>query len=357
MEAQRDAVDDQLRLGLRNYWYPVYRSADLTTGPVGIKRLGEDLVLWRDADGRPHLFSDYCPHRSAKLSLGQVHGDILQCWYHGWQFDPSGDCQLIPTEGPGCPTADRVHLTVYPTEDRGGLIWSYIGDAKRFPPSPLHVPEELESSEWNGYILPVVWNVNWLLYVDNLADPMHGPFLHARSYTLSRGRQQDTMRVIDTPDGLVSERVNQKLVNFDGAEFHLPGWFRVDIPYPRSAGPGGPLHVVVAATPIDEDTSALYFVRMRNVTGWKWALWQMTWRLYLEKAAWNVIEQDRLVLESQRGLESRTREHLVGSDLGVIRLRTLLRRLAREAKTAELTAKHEAMTENAEELAGASATS
>lgn len=317
-------VADELLQGLRNFWYPVFRSKDLGSTPVGIKRLGEDLVLWRDSQRRPHLFSDYCAHRASRLSLGQIHGDILQCWYHGWQYDTTGQCRLIPTEGEDCPLAERMRVPSYPVEDRGGLIWGYLGDIERSPSPPLHVPEELESPRWNGFILPVTWNVNWLLYLDNLADPMHGPFLHARSYTLSRGTRQDRMRVIETEDGLISEREAQRMVNFDSAEFHLPSWFRVDIPYPRSAGPGGPLHIIVAATPIDEDSTALFFVRMRQVTGWRWWLWQLTWRLYLERASWNVIEQDRVILESQRGLGSRLREHLVGSDLGVIRLRTLL---------------------------------
>jgi hypothetical protein len=155
---------------------------------------------------------------------------------------------------------------------------------------------------------------------------MHGPFLHARSYTLSKGTGTDRVVVRETEDGFITERESQKLVNFDASELHLPGWFRVDIPYPKDAGPGGPLHIVVAATPIDEHSSVFHFVRMRKVTGWKWWLWKLQWRLRLEKAAFNVIEQDRLILESQRGLESRQREHLIGSDMGVIRLRALLNR-------------------------------
>jgi len=217
-----------------------------------------------------------------------------------------------------------MRVRAYPTEDRGGLIWAYIGDVERFPAPPLHVPEELESPEWNGFILPVTWDVNWLLYMENLVDPMHGPFLHARSYTLSKGTGSDRVQVREIEDGLITERESQKLVNFDASEFHLPGWFRVDIPYPKDAGPGGPLHIVVAATPIDEHSSVFHFVRMRKVTGWKWWLWKLQWRLRLEKAAFDVIEQDRLILESQRGLGSREREHLSGSDMGVIRLRALL---------------------------------
>lgn len=326
VEPRRNIVDDGLRQGLRNFWYPIYRSKDLRIGPVGLRRLGEEIVLWRDAQGRPRVFLDTCAHRGAKLSMGQVHGDILQCWYHGWQYDAEGGCRLIPTEGEGCPMADRVRLTSYQAEDRGGLIWAYIGDAARVPPPPLNIPGELESSEWNGFILPVTWQVNWLLLLENLVDPMHGPFLHARSYTLSRGTRQDRMRAVETEDGLISERVSQHMVNFDSAEFHLPSWFRIDIPYPRSAGPGGPLHILVTATPIDEDSTLFHFVRLRHVTGWKWWLWRLTWRLYLERAASNVIDQDRMILESQRGLGSRLNEHLVGSDFGIIQLRALLNR-------------------------------
>ena len=150
-QTRQDSLAD-LSLGLRNFWYPVYRSADLGSAPVGIKRLGEDLVLWRDGDGQPHVFRDACAHRAAKLSLGQVHGNVLQCWYHGWQYDVTGQCKLVPTEGEEFAGTQRMRVPAYPTEERGGLIWAYIGDVDTFPPPPLHVPEELESSDWNGFM-------------------------------------------------------------------------------------------------------------------------------------------------------------------------------------------------------------
>ncbi|MPZ13877.1 MAG: Rieske 2Fe-2S domain-containing protein, partial [Chloroflexi bacterium] len=130
--SRREALDS-LTLGLRNYWYPTFRSADLGTAPVGIKRLGEDLVLWRDVAGRPRLFRDACAHRGARLSLGQVHGDILQCWYHGWQYDVTGQCRLIPTEGESFAGTQRMRVSSYPAEDRGGLIWAYFGDMANVP--------------------------------------------------------------------------------------------------------------------------------------------------------------------------------------------------------------------------------
>jgi phenylpropionate dioxygenase-like ring-hydroxylating dioxygenase large terminal subunit len=319
-----DGVSDLLRQGLRNFWYVVARSEDLQAKPKAIKCLGEDLVLWRDSTGKPHLFQDVCPHRCARLSLGQIHGNVLQCWYHGIQLDTEGKCRLIPTEGENSTRSKQLSVRSYPTEEKAGLIWSYIGELEKFPPSELRTPEELMSDEWTAFVLPVTWKINWLLFMDNLADPLHAPFLHARSYTLSRGMQQDRIKSTPTAYGLFVERESQRLVNFDYIEMHFPNWVRLDIPYPRTAGPGGPLHVLVFATPVDEESSIFYFIRMRQVKGWKRNLWHFLWWLFLERMAWNVIEQDRTIIESQRGLIARRREHLVQADLGVLHFRRLL---------------------------------
>jgi len=117
-----DGVSDFLRQGLRNFWYVVARSEDLETKPKAIKCLGEDLVLWRDSNGKPHLFHDVCPHRGARLSLGQTHGSILQCWYHGVQLDTEGKCRLILTEGENSTRSKQLSVKSYPTEEKAGLI-------------------------------------------------------------------------------------------------------------------------------------------------------------------------------------------------------------------------------------------
>lgn len=126
-----------------------------------------------------------CPHHGARLSPGQIHGDVLQCWYHGIQLDTEGKCRLIPTEGENSTRSKQLSVKSYPTEEKAGLIWSYIGDVEKFPAPEVKVPEELMSDEWTTFILPVTWKINWLLFMDNLADPLHAPFLHARSYTLA----------------------------------------------------------------------------------------------------------------------------------------------------------------------------
>ena len=74
--------EEPLKTGLRNYWYPLARAADLASKPRRALALGEELVLWRDSRGRAHIMRDRCPHRDIQLSLGEVVGDVLACAYH-----------------------------------------------------------------------------------------------------------------------------------------------------------------------------------------------------------------------------------------------------------------------------------
>ncbi len=326
IQPRRVGVEEGLKTGLRNVWNPILQSAQLTDKPVGIKRLGEDLVLWRAGDGKPRLFTDLCPHRGVKLSLGHVIDGTLNCWYHGFQFSETGQCIGVPIEGGECKLSKRVRVKTYPVEERAGLIWAYIGETDLFVPPPLVLPSEMEDPKWTSFVFEASWDTNWLLLLDNLADVMHAPYLHARSYTLGKGIKHDHLKVIDLPDGFRVEREKQQGVNFDWAEFHNTGaiWFKLDIPYPWSAGPGGPMRIVGFSIAIDDEHALVYFVRMRHVQGWQRTLWRNLYKARLEGKSFQVVEQDRVILESQRGLQSRLAEHLSQSDVGVIRLRKLL---------------------------------
>lgn len=325
---KRVGVDEGLQAGLRNRWWPVFESADLRADkPVAIRRLGEDLVLWRDGQGAPRLFIDRCPHRGAALSAGFIRGAELQCWYHGFRFDGTGQCTAVPAEGTDSALPRRVSITSYPAQEKGGLVWAYIGEVDLFPPPALTLPEEFDQpGQWSFFIARATWKASWLLAFDNLLDPMHGSYLHASSYTLRYGSKEDRMHVRDLEDGFIVERELQRGVNFDWTEVHDTGslWVRLDIPYPWTAGPGGPFRILGWATPIDASSCLVYFLRFRRVSGWKRALWRLLYKARLEENHWRVLEQDRAILESQRGLSSRLWEHMSQTDVGVIRLRRTL---------------------------------
>ncbi|HUF81997.1 MAG TPA: Rieske 2Fe-2S domain-containing protein [Burkholderiales bacterium] len=127
-----------LPAGLKNYWYPVLQSEELPADrPVGFKVLGEALVAWRDAQGRPGVVRDRCPHRSMRLSAGRVLAGELQCALHGLRFDAAGSCTLIPWETEATKALERLRIDAYPAAELGRYVWAYIGDVAQFPPPPF----------------------------------------------------------------------------------------------------------------------------------------------------------------------------------------------------------------------------
>lgn len=104
------------------HWHPVALLDDVAHQPLAVMLLGQPLVLWRDATSQVHAWADQCPHRGAKLSLGRVHGGVLECPYHGWQFEASGRCVHVPALPAFTPPhthCARTHLAC----EAYGLIW------------------------------------------------------------------------------------------------------------------------------------------------------------------------------------------------------------------------------------------
>ncbi len=322
---RRIGVEEGLKRGLRNRWFAILEASKLRNKPVGIKVLGEKYVVWRDGKGLAHCFTDFCPHRGAKMSQGYIIEGQLACQYHGIAYNGAGQCTAVPAEGPDSKLLKRLKFKPFPVQERAGLIFAYIGDEELFPPPPLELPPELENPAWTGFVCYAYWKTNYLVILDNVADPMHAPYLHGHSYTLRYGAKQDTMVVKDLPNGFRVEREKQKGVNFDWTEMFDTGIFycQLDIPYPKSAGPGGPLRIVGFITPADENESHVYFLRYRQVQGWERKLWRTLYKTRLEARHWQVLEQDREMMEGIT-LEARLGEHVGQTDVGVLRLRKLL---------------------------------
>lgn len=207
-------VPKGLEHGLRNFWYPVVQSAEVPPDvPVPIKCLNEDLVVFRDAHGHAKVMVDRCPHRAVKLSAGRVLEGELQCAFHGLRFDGRGRCTLIPWEPADSKLLDQLSMRAYPTEELGGLVWAYLGDAEKFPPPPLResVPEELTQPErFVHFLLPTdVWEANWLLVVDG-SDGYHAVTLHATSQHHAAVREYVGTDVVARFDA--SERRSESVV-------------------------------------------------------------------------------------------------------------------------------------------------
>ena len=338
--AVRKLVDS----GLRNLWYPVVPSWQVRSDPIGITRLGERIVLWRDAEGLVHALHDRCPHRGARLSLGWNLGDKLACWYHGVQVNAAGTVVDVPAVDK-CPMTTEVKVRSYPVQEVQGAIFVYFGDELQLDPPKLVLPEQLTSDEYSSFLCTAFWKCSYRYALDNVMDPMHGAYLHSASHSMADGAKSARMRVRTTEQGLIFEKETQRDVNFDWVEFGKSGalWMRLTIPYGKSAGPGGSFGIVGLVAPVTEDLCQVYFWRVRQVQGWQRDLWRFLYKNRLEGRHWAVLEQDRIVLESMAA-DARDHEFLYQHDTGMARVRRILESEAR----AQLTARAEATAVAAE---------
>ena len=324
-------VQAALASGLRNRWWPLLPSRFVTAGgkPLGLTRLGEKIVLWRDAAGTAHVQADRCPHRAVPLSRGQNEGDRLRCAYHGIEIGPDGTVLAVPGQ-PGCPLEGKKAVKTYPSREIAGAIFAWFGDALHPEPAPFQPPVELVGEAYSNFCCYADWNASWRYIYDNLMDPMHGAYLHANSHTMFAGETSATFVTRDTDKGFFFEKDGQRDVNFDWSEIVDDGalYVRLEIPYPKSGGPGGNFGIVSMITPIDATSSACFFWRFRKVSGWQRDVWRFLYRARLEPRHWQVLEQDREMLDGC-GLGLERNEMLYQHDAGLIRLR---RYLARETR-------------------------
>lgn len=182
-------------------WHPVMASASLTDAPLAITVLGQELVLWRDATGQAHAWADQCPHRGAKLSLGRVCADRLECPYHGWQFEAGGQCVHVPAVPGFVPSnshAARTHAVV----ESYGLLWVQL-----LPDAGVPLPAfAAESDAQLRKVLCGPYDVATSAprIVENFLDMAHFGFVHEGWLGMRDATAIDDYRVESTPTGLLA---------------------------------------------------------------------------------------------------------------------------------------------------------
>jgi phthalate 4,5-dioxygenase oxygenase subunit len=175
---------------VRRYWVPALMSRELPEPdcpPVRVRLMSEDLVAFRATDGRVGLVQVACPHRRTGLFWGRNEEQGLRCVYHGWKFDLDGRCVDMPSEPEDSNFRDKVRIKAYPTEDRGGVIWAYLGPKDKIPDLPkmdwLNLPED------HRYVTKRIENTNWVQALEGGIDSAHSNFLHARLESYRRDPQ------------------------------------------------------------------------------------------------------------------------------------------------------------------------
>lgn len=162
---------------LRAYWQPAALTEELAgeRPVVEVTLLGEDLVLFRDEQGRLGLVSRYCPHRGVDLSYGRLEDGGLRCPFHGWLFDVDGACLETPAEPLGSTFHTRVRLGCYPVVERNGIVWAWMGGGEppALPGLDCFVAPAAQVFAFKGR-----WDCNWLQAHEVGIDPSHASFLH-----------------------------------------------------------------------------------------------------------------------------------------------------------------------------------
>jgi 5,5'-dehydrodivanillate O-demethylase oxygenase subunit len=172
---------------MRRYWQPMAAADDMQNAwTKRVRLLGEDLVLFKDRQGRLGLIAEQCPHRRASFAFGIPTQDGIRCPYHGWEYSAQGKCLNQPNEADNCAFRDKVATDAYPVQELGGVLFAYMGPL----PAPL-LPR------FDGFVVEgairmlgrVVLPVNWLQIMENSLDPIHTEWLHGHQHEFQKEQE------------------------------------------------------------------------------------------------------------------------------------------------------------------------
>jgi phenylpropionate dioxygenase-like ring-hydroxylating dioxygenase large terminal subunit len=324
---------------MRRYWQPVCLSSDLKDLPKRLRILGEDLVAFREGQGRVGLFFYRCSHRATSLEYGRVEERGLRCCYHGWLYDVEGNILEMPLEPPNNPFLKQIRQPCYPVREFGGLVFAYMGPPDKLPEFPIYdIWKNDDGGRLQARMGPRVggpMNCNWLQAEENLMDALHTFWLH----TLHSGSQFPSPAYGIDPDELRYEETDM------GMKFMLSRKLESGKQWDLTWEMIMPLNVHLVYT--DEPKS-------ERVTGVSWCLpvddthqlgaslrWiasgqppSMTGREQLAPGGRTDTSyeysqrhpDDKEAVEGQGPIALHGLEHLVSSDRGVVMFRNILKR-------------------------------
>ena len=286
---------------LRRFWYCVMPLGELEAGPTPFTLLGEHIVLWRDAQGKPAALLDRCCHRTAKLSKGFCEDGNLVCGYHGWTYDRTGMCVRIPQYEPDVKIPSGARVQSFRCEARYGYVWVALDE----PLLPIpELKEDADPGFRRIHQFYETWKCSAFRLMENSFDSAHPAFVHRRTFGNVEQPKPVERELTMTPWGFIS-RHETPVINRGNAEkaLRVSGettvrksetlWF---MPFARRLGityPNGLKHYIVTnATPNDDGTMTLVQWCYRNDREEEVPA--------SEVVAWDrkITEEDREILES-----------------------------------------------------------
>ena len=349
----------------RRYWIPSLLSEEIPTPdcpPVKVRLLGEDLIAFRDTQGRIGLLGEHCLHRRASLFYGRNEECGLRCIYHGWKYDVEGNVLETPAEPPESNLKHKVHHTAYPCREASGVVFTYMGPKEKMPLFPnydwLSVP--------TNYVGATKFFIecNYLQALEGDCDTSHVGYLHLGNPDESGGGDIGKIAGIDRAPRfeleetwcgikcVATRKVSSDTKSIDVSAFAMP--FIGSVPAGKKINGKLDGFLAVYQTPSDDTHTWRYNFRFqrseptsKEVLEFDRVQLGPDFKLIANKRNEYLLDrekqkttnsagiegfatQDACVSESMGPITDRTQEHLGASDEYVIALRKFLLRAVRD---------------------------
>ena len=360
---------------MRRHWIPACLSEEVTEPdgtPVRTRLLGEDLVVFRDTDGRLGVLDEYCPHRRVSLALARNEECGLRCLYHGWKMDVEGNVLEMASEPAESGFTEKVKHKAYPAREWGGFVWTYMGPAETMP--EFEPPAFAPTEDTRVSVVKINVPCNWAQILEGQIDSAHSSSLHAsdmRPAKVEKAKALDTHWVRPSTDKSPRMEVEKTSFGFHYAAIRRPiansqthDYIRKTVyiaPFTALIPPNDTYNVATLLGPTDDTHTAFYFIAWSQKGG----IDQEAWRKFNVSrpgidldAHYNTVRtrensylQDRnaMKLGSSTGISGipnqdiamwvtmgpiadRTRERVGASDRAIVEFRRLMVDAARQMK-------------------------
>lgn len=324
---------------IRDQWYVVLQSRELRSGkPLGVVRMGEKMVFWRDLMGNPICQADLCPHRGVALSAGCQVGDHIQCPFHGFQYDSAGKCTLVPALGLATTPPKVLRVNIYPCREAHGYIYIWWGVPQdEYPPLPWF--EDLDDSFVTSE-LKDHWSVHYSRAIENQLDVFHLAFVHAS--TIGRGGKtisdgpltrfdEKTLEIWvfnRTDDGKTTARKASEL-----PDPRRDSFLKFKFPHLWMNNISSDMRITIFFTPIDEENCMIYLRNYQRFV--RLPLIGKVVAQLINPSSKIILRQDKRVVLTQRPKKTSRNmgEKLISADRPIIEYRTIREKLQQKSHT------------------------
>lgn len=301
---------------LRNKWYLICPSKDLTQKIISKKILGEDIFIYRAKNGEATALEDRCCHRNVKLSLGYLNENNVVCGYHGWEYDCNGSCVLIPSQLPGTKIPPKAVIKKYPIKEFNNWVWVFVGDEEKS--KIINPPNILEMNDWDFTYKEHVFEADLESAAESLIDPYHIKYTHKDSIKQLLGQINEfpaefKINILD--DGIEGKYFRSNTANasekmYFGKEPELEVYYRFyypNISRLEARFKNRTLLILEHFMQVDENK-----ISMMQITLWKniFGFFPAFGKYFMARKSNKIVNEDIALLKSQKGILDKTKNDL-----------------------------------------------